>query len=207
MTLPTINNLGTTLTVAVLVGDTTLNVASTTGWPSTGVCSIEDEVISYTGKTGVTFTGCTRGYDGTTAASHALVTSVGDAMPVELRIIAEHISEIHDELDLLSPTYQALYNSAAAIDFLVIPANYRLEDVEVMMVTPYDATGCAISIGTSGDPTLYMASSDVDLTESNGTFFCKKVNAVGPITVRLTTTAGTGGSAGEALIILKLVAP
>ncbi len=207
MTLPTINNLATTLTVAVLIADTTINVTSTTGFPATGICSIEDEVLSYTGKTGTTFTGCTRGYDSTTAAAHPLLTSTGDATPVELRIIAEHFTEIHDELDLLSPTYSTLYNSASEVDFLTIPANYRLEDVEVMMVTPYNGTGAGIEIGVSGDPDLYMGTTDLDLTESAGVWFVKKVNVTGPVTVRLTNTPGSGATTGEALVVLKLVAP
>jgi hypothetical protein len=49
---------------------TTINVASTTGFTSpTGTISIGDEVITYTGTTGTSFTGCTRGV-GSTAAAH-----------------------------------------------------------------------------------------------------------------------------------------
>lgn len=51
--------------------DATLIVDSTTGFASTGYLRIEDEDITYTGKTATTFTGCGRGAYGTTAASHS----------------------------------------------------------------------------------------------------------------------------------------
>lgn len=55
---------------------------------------IDNEVIRYTGKTATTFTGCTRGYFATTAASHsdnAEVTSInrfyGNAMDIALKLM------------------------------------------------------------------------------------------------------------------------
>lgn len=50
---------------------TTVPITSTTGWPSDGVCVIGTEAIAYTGTTGTSITGCTRGFDSTAAASHA----------------------------------------------------------------------------------------------------------------------------------------
>lgn len=49
---------------------TTITVDSTTPYESTGVIKIDNEIITYTGKTSTTFTGCTRGAYGTTAATH-----------------------------------------------------------------------------------------------------------------------------------------
>lgn len=64
------NFLATTVNGTVNTGDGSIAVASTTGFPTRGLISIDTEVIAYTGKTATTFTGCTRGYDGTVAASH-----------------------------------------------------------------------------------------------------------------------------------------
>jgi hypothetical protein len=50
---------------------TTITVDSTAGAPSAGTLVIETEQVTYTGKTGTTFTGCTRGANSTSAASHA----------------------------------------------------------------------------------------------------------------------------------------
>ncbi len=52
---------------------TTINVASTTGFPSTGTnfIQVDNEEISYTGITATSFTGITRNVRGTTNASHS----------------------------------------------------------------------------------------------------------------------------------------
>ena len=49
---------------------TTITVASTTGFTSTGTIIIGSEQITYTGVTSTTFTGATRGANSTSAASH-----------------------------------------------------------------------------------------------------------------------------------------
>ena len=50
---------------------TTITVDSTEDFPSAGTINIGSEKISYTGVTSTTFTGCTRGADSTSAASHS----------------------------------------------------------------------------------------------------------------------------------------
>lgn len=50
---------------------TTINVASTTGFSAAGSILIDAELITYTGVTATSFTGCTRGTSQTTAATHA----------------------------------------------------------------------------------------------------------------------------------------
>jgi len=70
--------LETTTTGAVLAGDSTISVVSTSGGfaASYGVLSIDDELIVYTAKTGTQFTGCQRGAFGTVAAAHSNGASV-----------------------------------------------------------------------------------------------------------------------------------
>jgi len=50
--------------------DTTITLTSATNFASAGYIKIDDEIIQYTGKSGNDLTGCTRGSDGTTAATH-----------------------------------------------------------------------------------------------------------------------------------------
>ena len=59
---------------------TTITVDSTIGFPATGIIMIDTELITYTGLTATTFTGCTRAADGTTAASHSNNATVYDAV-------------------------------------------------------------------------------------------------------------------------------
>ena len=66
----------TTVTVAVTVPATTITVGSTTGFLVPGVITIEKELIYCTSSTATTFTGCTRGYEGTVAATHAVTVTV-----------------------------------------------------------------------------------------------------------------------------------
>ena len=55
----------TTLTGSVFAGDTVITVSSTDGWPDTyGLLKIDNEIITYTGKTTNRFFGCARGFSG-----------------------------------------------------------------------------------------------------------------------------------------------
>ena len=63
-------NLSTLLNGGISDTDTTVTVDSTTNFEDAGTITVGTENISYTGKTSTTFTGCTRGADSTTAASH-----------------------------------------------------------------------------------------------------------------------------------------
>ncbi len=82
--------LETTTTGAVLAGDSTINVASTTGGfaATYGILSIDDELIVYTGKTGAQFTGCQSGAFGTAAAGH------GNGVAVNANMVAGFITAL-----------------------------------------------------------------------------------------------------------------
>ena len=58
---------------------TTVIVNSTTGFAAAGTIQIDNELITYTGKTSTDFTGCTRGANGTIAASHTTGVTVYNA--------------------------------------------------------------------------------------------------------------------------------
>ena len=75
----------TTLNGAINDLVTTITLTSTTGIPTTGSVLIDSEIISYTGISTSQLTGCTRGTQSTTAASHldgasvVALTGWGDA--------------------------------------------------------------------------------------------------------------------------------
>ena len=66
----------TALTANVDSLQTTIPVTSTIGYPPTGIFVIEDEAISYSGKTTNSFTGCVRGVKYTNTATHSIGTVV-----------------------------------------------------------------------------------------------------------------------------------
>lgn len=72
----------TSLIAPVAASDTSLTVGSTIGFPATGTLVIDSEQISYSGTTITSFTGLTRGANGTTAAAHLLNTNVGQVMSI-----------------------------------------------------------------------------------------------------------------------------
>ena len=77
----TLNGALTTVGNSVLAADltstdTTVSVASTATLSSSGSVRIDSEIISYSGKTATTLTGCTRGTSGTTAATHTASAGV-----------------------------------------------------------------------------------------------------------------------------------
>lgn len=102
----------TALTGNATSGDTTLNVGNTAAFPAatgtTGYLRIENEVISYTGKTGTTFTGCTRAQLGTTAAAHTSGTAVknlifllGNPLTLALQILTSTGAGTNGAYDVL----------------------------------------------------------------------------------------------------------
>ena len=62
----------TELTQNITASNTTLPVEKTTDFLSSDYVIIGTERIFYTGKTAVSFTGCTRGYSNTTAVAHSI---------------------------------------------------------------------------------------------------------------------------------------
>ena len=97
-----VNNKSTTTTDnPLLSGATTINVVDTLGFPDEGWASIVSktpatnpniEVFHYTGRTDTSFTGCTRGQDGTPAVAFEFDSSV------LIHVIALHHNYLKDEI-------------------------------------------------------------------------------------------------------------
>jgi hypothetical protein len=69
----------TTVSSTVGLNDTTINVVSTTGFSSVGALIIGAELVTYTGITATSFTGCTRGAAGSSNKAHAVGVAVNGA--------------------------------------------------------------------------------------------------------------------------------
>jgi len=66
----TSDGINTTLSAGINATAVTIGVASVTGFATSGVITIGTEQISYTGISTLNLTGCTRGINGSTAATH-----------------------------------------------------------------------------------------------------------------------------------------
>src|SRR3990167_3368081 len=81
----------TTLSGALTAVATTINVASTTGFLSSGIIQIGGEVIYYNGLTATSFLSCKRGYNNTASVAH----SSGDTVSSSLKITVGDTSTGH----------------------------------------------------------------------------------------------------------------
>ena len=96
----------TTSSAAISVSDTTITVPSTKGFPSEyGLLKIDDEIISYTGITSTSFTGCIRGFSGITGYN------VG---------ISSSLLEINRESLIFNETTASEHSSGASIQNLSV---------------------------------------------------------------------------------------
>jgi hypothetical protein len=158
---------------------TTITVVSTTAFTTSGAIWIDGEYITYSGKTSTDFTGCTRGADGTTAASHsdgALVVQAtgfpgwGEGFPsaigveVSLRLWSQ--SNFGEDL-LFNPRGGAIYlwqpgsgsNPAYGTRGAIVSNTYTPSQVNEIMVS--DASRIVIAFGCN-DPSGTYATIALD---------------------------------------------
>lgn len=89
----------TTLNGALTANATTVAVISTALFANTGCFAVDNELISYTGKTGTSFTGCVRGFDGTTAATHNSGATVTDVVTTRHHeVVVDAILQLQQKL-------------------------------------------------------------------------------------------------------------
>ena len=109
--------------------ETTVDVTDASAFPTTGAFFVEDEEITYTGKSGNQFTGCTRGANGTSKTLHTVGTYVEHN---QVRIYVEepsnkttgYIASIAGEgtEPAGSPTWNAVYSFATGLSIGTLAA-------------------------------------------------------------------------------------
>jgi hypothetical protein len=200
------NLVSTRLSAATSNSDTTISVVSTTGFASRGIIVIDREVITYTGTTATTFTGCTRGAGGTTASSHLKNRSVS-SVPVAANHndLAAAIVAIETVLGagitasfgvMRKIAEVTLASAAAQIDFTNIPQVYR--HLLVMLYSRNDTAGANLFVRLSSDGTTFDSGANYDweLVSANST----TVTGFGA----LAQTSGLVGAHGAAAGVMSL---
>jgi hypothetical protein len=134
-----VNNLSTVLTDNPLTaGATTVNVSDASSFPTVGIITIDLEAIHYTGTTATSFTGCTRGFDGTTGASHALSATVFHDIP------AAHHNVLKDEIIALE-TYLKDVLDETALGTAALPSYSFIGRTDLGIFSPgADVLGFAV---------------------------------------------------------------
>ena len=122
------NNLTCDLTADVADDDVVVNVLATTGCPTAGSFHIENEVIFYTGLTASSFTGCTRGQDGTTAVDHLKLTGGEVIFGPE----AHHINSLNEEMVAI----QTALGITGAFNFVADTGNETVAGVKTFSSSP-----------------------------------------------------------------------
>jgi hypothetical protein len=145
----------TTLTSSISNGSTTpIPVVSTAGFLSSGGLIIEDEIISYTGKTSTTFTGITRGAYGTSSSAHTSGLAISEAQVIVPPAVSTAIALTSTDASngvSIDPTYNTRvvfdipgrYN----IQFSAQLLNYTTAEDEVVMWFRKDGADIAFSAG------------------------------------------------------------
>lgn len=105
-----VNELQNNLSGAINSAVTTIGLNSTTGFPTVGLVLIDNEVIKYTNVSGNNLTGCTRGFDGTTAASHS------SAAVVSFAFCAQHHNGLKDEVIAIETSLNFTASRALSTD-------------------------------------------------------------------------------------------
>jgi hypothetical protein len=116
----------TSLTSAITAENTTLPVVSTGGFLSSAdyVELSSGEKVLYTGTTDISFTGCSRGYEGTTSRAY----------PVGTMVYTTSASTVNDALG---------FNIAATVDsmglwsIITVPFNFLIKTVPHLLIMPY----------------------------------------------------------------------
>ena len=113
---------------------TTITVNSTTGFDSTGTLYIGNEQVTYTGTSSTTFTGCTRGANSTTAASHSDDVVVAQ---FERGGVPEYVVRTPDNNYLLYPYPTKSYS--IKFDYYTYPTDMSAHDSTTSIPARFDA--------------------------------------------------------------------
>ncbi len=155
----TVNNLALSLTDDVLIDATTINVATTAGAPDASSFHIESEVIYYTGKTAITFTGCTRGADGTSAAIHTMKEGGNE---VVFGPEAHHVNNLNEEMVAIQE--KVGIDSSADTD----SHDYKLTP-RITAHTPAASATATLDLDTGSYHKITMPAGNITIAVSNET--------------------------------------
>lgn len=161
-------NQGNQLNGAINNSVTTITVDSTTPFPTASASApqaikIESEWITYTGKTSTTFTGCTRGAFGTTAASHSDNTAVS---PVKKIATVTATTLVFDTavvteatpVDTTITSARRRLSAGTARKFFTVEQYFAdLDTPAYELYTGQEVNTCQITIPTSGEAQAVFA--------------------------------------------------
>ena len=177
-----------TLSADVAILDTTISLTSASGFPASGRIKINDEIITYALISGNNLTGCVRGVNDTTAASH----SSGAAVNCATIIVTDNA---HGALENDFVTLSGAVSLGGAITADVLNQEYQV--TYVIGVNSYQIEARTVSTITSITTTTGLNPTYVFATSSDSGNGGSSVVGTYQINTGLDTTiVGNGWSAG-----------
>jgi len=177
-----------TLNGNVDAADETITLTSGTGFPTTGVVKINSEIILYAALSGNDLTGLTRGYAGTTAASH----TSGDAVTCSTLVVTDNA---HGAEDGDFVTFSGAVTLGDQITADVINQEYQITHIvsnNEYLVEAREVESLSSITTTTGYSPTYVFATSTD-TGNGG------ASIVGAYQINVgldTTVTGTGWGAG-----------
>ena len=177
-----------TLGADVSLLDTTITLSSSSGFPESGRVQIDSEILTYAALSGNDLTGCVRGVNGTTAATH---TSGADVDCATLIVTDEdHGALVNDFV-----TYSAAVTLGGVITADVLNQEYEvtqiINDDNYQIEARTVSTINSITTTTGLDATYVFATSADSATGGSGCIGTYQIN-----TGLDTTIVGNGWGAG-----------
>lgn len=173
----------TTLAEDLDDSETSIDLTDAAGLSATGTIQIDVEQITYTGKTGNTLTGCTRGANATTAVEHDLGAKVAEIQADYFYILGHAVKAINavyvDGVLQPAANYTAYtgqsgdqhgsYPGKACIDFSVLPAITKQINVAIAdTIAVSDTIGVSDTIDVSDG---IGVSDTIDFTAPAGSYY------------------------------------
>ena len=177
-----------TLSANVAIGDLSIPLTSSSGFPDTGVIKINSEIIRYASLSGNNLVGLERGFDGTTEAAH----SNGDAVTCSTIQVSDtdHGCETNDFV-----TISGAASLGGAVTADILNQEYQISHVEGDDVYYIEARAVA-SINSITTTTGYTPTYVFATTSDSGNGGSSTVGAYQIQTGLDTTVSGTGWGAG-----------
>jgi len=165
-----------TLSSNITSVDTTISLTSASGFPSSGLIKIGSEEITYTGVSGNSLTGCSRGVNATTAAAH----TSGDNVLCATIIVSDtaHGAKVNDFVTFSGAT--DLYSASGNISADILNQEYEIvsivDDDNYLIETREVRTIQQITVSGGTDPTYVFANANDTLSGGSSTVGAYQIN-------------------------------
>jgi hypothetical protein len=132
----------TQLTATCASTDTTITVADTSRFPSTGTLLVENEYINYTGKTSTTFTGLTRGQGGIASLTGVTTTLNSPILTTTTAITGIQLGQYISGTGIAQGSYVVSFTTGAT-NTIVMNLSATVSGSATLILAPMGTTAVA----------------------------------------------------------------